>query len=100
MAAGDHRIDPDEIRMTASTIRKMVQDLEGSKQTLDKAATDLTGAGSGAGGWSTPKASKKFDEQWTEWSDGLRKLLNVGPDFATWLDNYAKDAENFDQHYS
>ncbi|QCX28300.1 WXG100 family type VII secretion target [Nocardioides jishulii] len=98
MATGDHRIDPQEIRTTASTIRKMVSDLESSKKTLDKAATDLTGAG--AGGWSTPKASKKFDTQWNEWSDGLRKLLEVGPDFAKWLDNYASDAENFDQHYS
>ena len=100
MAAGDHRIDPSEIRLTASTIRQMVGDLEQSKKTLDKAATDLTGAGTGAGGWSTPKASKKFDEQWQLWSDGLKQLLDVGPDFAKWLENYANDAENFDQHYS
>ena len=100
MAAGDHRIDPEEIRQTASTIRKMVSDLETSKTTLDRAATDLTGAGTGAGGWSTPKASKKFDQQWDLWSKGLKQLLDVGPDFATWLDNYANDAENFDQAYS
>lgn len=100
MATGDHRIDPSEIRLTASTIRQIVTDLETSKKTLDKAATDLTGAGTGAGGWSTPKASKKFDEQWGLWSDGLRQLLEVGPDFAKWLENYANDAENFDQHYS
>ncbi|KQY64687.1 MULTISPECIES: WXG100 family type VII secretion target [unclassified Nocardioides] len=96
MAAGDHRIDPEEIRLTASTITKMVADLETSKKTLDKAATDLTGGGS----WSTPKASRKFDEQWKMWSDGLEKLLHVGPDFAKWLNNYANDADNFDQHYS
>lgn len=98
MATGDHRIDPAEIRTTASTITKMVGDLETSKKTLDRAATDLTGGGAGA--WSTPKASRKFDEQWKMWSDGLEKLLQVGPDFAKWLNNYANDADNFDQHYS
>lgn len=98
MAVGDHRIDPDEIRATASTIRRIVGELEKGKAEVDRSATDLTGAGAGA--WSTPKASKKFNEQWGEWSDGLKQLLDVGPDFAKWLDNYAKDAEAFDSHYS
>ena len=100
MAVGDHRIDPQEIRTTASTIRRIVRDLEVSKKDLDRTATDLTSAGSGAGGWSTPKASKKFDEQWTTWSQGMADLLNDGPEFAKWLEGYANDAENFDQHYS
>lgn len=98
MAVGDHRIDPEEIRATATIIRRVVAELERGQTEVNRAATDLAGAGATA--WSTPKASKKFNEQWTEWTNGLTKLLDVGPDFAQWLENYAKDAEAFDSHYA
>lgn len=95
MAHGDHKIGVDDIIATADMIEKTVGQLEDAQRTANTKSQDLV-----TGAWQTPGASATFQGKWTEWNDGMTKMMAVGPEFAQWLRNYARDAEGLDQAYS
>ncbi len=95
MAHGDHKIGVDDIIATADMIEKTVAQLEDAQRTANTKSQDLV-----TGAWQTPGASATFQGKWTEWNDGMTKMMAVGPEFAQWLRNYARDAEGLDQAYS
>jgi alpha-N-arabinofuranosidase len=85
----------DDIIATADMIEKTVGQLEDAQRTANTKSQDLV-----TGAWQTPGASATFQAKWTEWNDGMTKMMAVGPEFAQWLRNYARDAEGLDQAYS
>jgi uncharacterized protein YukE len=95
MGYGDQKIGVDDILGTADVIEKTVATLEDAQRTANTKSNDLVN-----GAWQTPGASETFRAKWDQWNDGMKKMLDVGPDFVTWLRNYAKDAQGLDDAYS
>ena len=95
MAHGDHKIGIDDIMATADMIERTVAQLEDAQRTANTKSQDLV-----SGAWQTPGASQTVHNKWNEWNDGMNKMMAVGPEFVTWLRNYARDAEGLDTAYS
>ncbi len=87
----EHPIDLDQVVATAATIEAAVEHLRSAHDAGLDVVAHLT-----SGTWQTPGASTTFQHRWTEWDQGLAKMLQVGPEFSQWLRNYARDARSLD----
>ena len=94
MSHEDHEISLEEILASADLIDRTVAQLRDAQTSGGTSGQDLM-----TGDWQTPGASTTFQNKWTEWTNSIGKMLQVGPEFSLWLRNYARDAQGLDGGY-